>query len=283
MSSRHKKIQQQLQIVKSSGETQPFSVKKLKRSFERCGLKTRDCDSVIQKLKPQLKQGMTTKNLYSKAYRLLHKTSPMAAVLYSLKRALFELGPTGYHFEDYMAKYAQELGYETEVRKILQGEAVTHEVDVLAHKKKGTVLMECKFHNHQGKKNDIKLVLYVKARFDDLKNGKTPYRFNELWIASNTSFTQDALKFAQFHNIQLLGTNSPKDENLLSQIERMKLYPITSLKRLTSNHITALLDRGIFLVKELVNEPEAMRRIGMDDHEIARLYPDIFLLLGRDS
>ncbi len=283
MSSRQKKLQHQFKIVKSSGETQPFSMKKLKRSFERCGLKPRDCETVIEKLKPNLKEGMTTKNIYSKAYRLLHKTSPLAAVHYSLKRALFELGPTGYNFEDFMAKYAQELGYATEVRKILQGEAVSHEVDVIAHKKKTSVLMECKFHNHQGKKNDIKLVLYVKARFDDLKNGSHPYHFNELWIASNTSFTTDAIKFADFHEIQLLGTNSPKDENLLAQIERFKLYPITSLKRLKAAQIHTLLGRGIFLVKELVNEPDAMRRAGMDDHEIARLYPDIFLLLGRDS
>lgn len=281
MSSRKKKLLGHFKIIKSSGEIQPFSLKKLKRSFERCGLSSYDCNKVIEQLKPALKQGITTKELYSKAYRLLHRTSPMAAVLYSLKRALNELGPTGYHFEDYMAKYAQELGYSTEVRKVLKGEAVSHEVDVIAHKKKATVLLECKFHNHQGKKNDIKLVLYVKARYDDLL--KHPYRFNELWIASNTSFTQDALAYADFHQIQLLGTNSPKDENLLAQIERFNLYPITSLRRLKRAYIDALLKRGIYLVRELVNEPEAMRRIGMDDHEIARLYPDIFLLLGRDS
>ena len=63
----------------------------------------------------------------------------------------------------------------------------------------------------------------------------------------------------------------------------MKLYPITSLKRLKSTHIEALLKRGFFLVKELVNEPQILRRIGMDDNEIARLYPDILLLLGREA
>jgi hypothetical protein len=221
--------------------------------------------------------------LYNKAYRLIHKTSPMAAVLYSLKRALFELGPAGYHFEDFIAKYAQELGYATEVRQTLQGEAVAHEVDVIAHKAQQSVLVECKFHNHQGKKNDVKLVLYVKARFEDLKRGSHPHHFNELWIASNTSFTQDALAYAQFHGIQLLGTNTPKEENLLAQIERMKLYPITSLKRLKRPYIEALMERGIYLVKELANESVTMRRIGMNDHEIARLFPDIFLLLGRES
>ena len=282
MSSRKKKLLGHFNVVKSSGESQPFSLKKLKRSFEKCGLNTKECEGIIEKLKPTLKQGMTTKNLYASAYKLLRKTSPMAAVLYSLKRALFELGPTGYQFEDFMAKYAQELGYATELRKVIHGEAVAHEVDVLAHKKRSTVLMECKFHNHQGKKNDIKLVLYVKARFDDLKHGDHPYRFDELWIASNTSFTQDALKYAEFHNIQLLGTNSPRDENLLEQIERLKLYPITSLRRFKKQHKDNLIKRGIYLVKELVNEPEAMRRVGMNDHEIARLYPDIFLLLGRD-
>ena len=147
-------MKQQFSVVKSSGETQPFSMRKLKRSFERCGLKPRNYETVIEQLKPVLKSGVTTKKLYSKAYQLLHKASPMAAAHYSLKRALFRLGPNGYNFEDFMAKYAQELGHKTEVRKILQGEAVTHEVDILAHKKRATVLVECKFHNHQGKKNE---------------------------------------------------------------------------------------------------------------------------------
>jgi hypothetical protein len=281
MNSRFKKIRKHIQIVKASGEKQEFSLNKLKRSFKRCGLSPEECEKIIRQLSPDIMEGMTTRKLYQKAYRLIKKTSPVAAVHYSLKRALFELGPAGYHFEDFMAKYCQDLGYQTQVRVVLKGQAVSHEIDVLAHQGRESTLVECKFHNHQGRKNDIKIVLYVKSRFDDLQGGDHPYHFNDLWIASNTSFTTDSIQYANFHSIKLLGTNCPEEDNLIEQIKRHRLYPITSLKKLKRSHIEALMEKNIYLVKELVKEVNVMKRIGMSDHDIARLFPDMLLLLGK--
>jgi hypothetical protein len=268
-------------IRKASGNKQPFSIKKLKNSLKLSGLEEKDCQKIVHEIRPHLKEGMSTKQIFKKSYQLIKKTSKIAATNYSLKRALFELGPAGYYFEDFVAKMAQSLDYQTQVRVILSGESVKHEIDILAHKEKKTNIVECKFHNHQGSKNDIKLVLYVKARMDDLRGGSHPYNLDELWIASNTSFSQDALTYAQFHKIKLLGTNTPSDENLLDLIKRLKLYPITSLKRLKKIYIPQLFSKNIFLVKELVKNSLILQRLGLDQNEIENIISDANLLLEK--
>ena len=58
-------------------------------------------------------------------------------------------------------------------------------------------LIECKSHNRFGIKNDIKTALYVKARWDDLKEGPDGKKVESFVLASNTSFTKDALVYAE--------------------------------------------------------------------------------------
>ena len=46
-----------------------------------------------------------------------------------------DLGPTGYPFEDYVAEILKTEGYQTQVRQVLEGNCVSHEIDVIAQKK----------------------------------------------------------------------------------------------------------------------------------------------------
>ena len=48
-------------------------------------------------------------------------------------------------------------------------------------------------------KNDLKTVLYVKARMDDLRMVKEN-NFNDFFLVSNTSFSKDAIKFAGLYD-----------------------------------------------------------------------------------
>ena len=114
----------------------------------------------------------------------------------------------------------------------MQGEFVRHEVDVVATKANYQIYVECKFHNNEGHRNDIKTVLYVKARWDDLKNGPDGKYLHEFYVSSNTAFSSDAIAYAKGVGLKLLGVNAPEKESLLDKIKIHKLYPITSLKRL---------------------------------------------------
>ena len=87
--------------------------------------------------------------------------------------------------------------------------------------------------------------LYVKARWDDLKQGPHGRSLSGYYLASNTAFTKDAMTYSKGVGLKLLGINAPEEQSLLDKIKVYKLYPITSLIRLKKHYITSLLDKKI--------------------------------------
>ena len=125
----------------------------------------------------ELVDGITTKEIYHKAFELLHKEEKPIALKYSLKRAIMELGPSGFPFEKFVAEIFKFKGYTAETGKLVKGFCVEHEVDVVAWNKDKLIMCEAKFHNDPGMKSDLKVALYVKARFDDLR--KMTYKYGK--------------------------------------------------------------------------------------------------------
>lgn len=252
-----------------------FSANKLKRSLLRTGLRPKYCKQIADEITEKVKPGTSTQEIYKHAIRLVKKQSTVAATHYSLKKALTELGPTGYEFEYFVSKYFDAIGYKTYVGITLQGEFVRHEVDVVASKPNYQIYTECKFHNTLGRNNDIKTVLYVKARWDDLKNGPDGKYLKEYFVASNTTFTKDAIVYANGVGLNLLGVNAPPEESFLDKIKIFKLYPITSLKRLKNIYCQQLLQKKIILCKDLLDEKKTLIKMGMSEQEINAVFNDI--------
>jgi hypothetical protein len=268
--SRHK-----YQIYKSTGELQPFSAKKLERSLERAGLHFKERRDIAHEVSQQLRPGIRTKDILKKTERLVRQKSPIAATHYTLKNSLIELGPSGFEFEYFVAKYFEEIGYATSVGAIIQGQFVQHEVDVIASKENYQAFVECKFHNTTGRTNDVKITLYVKARWDDLKNGPHGKQLKDFYIASNTSFSKDALEYSKGVGLKLLGVNAPEGESFLDIIKKRKLYPITSLKRLKKKYCMELLQQRIILCKDLLNERSLLQKMRLSEEEIKAIFNDI--------
>ena len=78
------------------------------------------------------------------------------------------LGPTGFPFEQFVAEIFKAEAYSTITDQIVQGKCVEHEIDVVAWKEKELIMVEAKFHTDFNLKSDLKIVLYVKARYDDI-------------------------------------------------------------------------------------------------------------------
>lgn len=270
-------------IYKAHGGMEDFSKQKLIRSLKRSGLTNRESEIISSKVAQEVSEGTKTRDIFRKTLKLVNQSSHLAAVQYSLKKALFDLGPNGYHFEIFVAKYFQEIGYKTRIGQVLEGKYVKHEVDVIALKDGKRTFVECKFHNRVGIKNDIKIALYVKARWDDLKNGQEGKNLTAFYLASNTAFTQDALQYSKGAGLRLLGVNAPEDKSFLQQIKEMNLYPITSLKRLNRYIKNELLMRDIVLVKELPDKIDLLYSIGMKEREINDLINEINILLGQNK
>jgi Holliday junction resolvase-like predicted endonuclease len=101
-------------------------------------------------------------------------------------------------FERFIARILESEGYTTQVGVVLAGRCVTHEVDVVADRDGKHYLVECKYHNSHGRFCDVKIPLYIQARFTDIdekwrEDSNDARHFDQGWVVTNTRFTSDAL------------------------------------------------------------------------------------------
>ncbi len=258
-------------IEKASGEHEAFSAAKLKRSLTRSGASSAAAQDIVTQVENQLVDGMTTKAIYNLAFSFLRKTDRPVASRYDLKRAIMELGPSGYPFEEFVGEILREQGYDVEVGKLVQGKCVDHEVDVVATKDNEHFLVECKFHNRPGLKSNVKVPLYVKARFDDIiaAEKKSQEHFDSCWVVTNTKFTSEAVKYGTCAGMKVLGWSHPKNAGIEAIIDRLGLHPITCLTSLSKQHKRKLIQDGVVLCRD--TNKRNLRKIGLDDNKIARV------------
>jgi len=222
----------QINVVKDGGGTEPFSKAKVENALRRAGLNPKETDEAVKRLIPKLYDAITTKKIYAILYELIDEMRPEVSHRYNLKRALFEIGPEGYEFEDFIGRLLSLEGYRTELRQIVDGRCVSHEVDVIAAKGNKAYMIECKFHNQYGARCRIQTALYVYARFLDIKEGAAAGMCRSIthpWLITNTKFSEDVIKYAECKGFPLLGWRYPLKEGLESLIDRNKCYPITVL------------------------------------------------------
>ncbi|GAB4331348.1 MAG: hypothetical protein Kow00127_23300 [Bacteroidales bacterium] len=245
-----------MEVLKSNGERVPFDKQKFLSSLERAGATPETAEAILEKLAPVFRDGISTRKLYHKAYQLLHRSEGHAAARYRLKRALFDLGPSGYPFEKFLGELFRQQGFEVETGVILQGRCVTHEVDVVARKGEQLHLVECKFHSDAGRRSDVKVALYVHSRFNDIaeqmrKEGLSTKVLIAGWIATNTRFTEDAIQFAECAGMKVISWDYPSGSSLRDLVDKSGLHPVTVLKSLTKRQKEILLEKGLVLCRQL--------------------------------
>ncbi len=245
-----------IQVRKNTGELVPFDEGKLGRSLQRSGAKEEEIDEIIAEVRASLFDGITTRKIYQIAYRLLAKQSNRAAGRFRLKKAIFQFGPSGYPFEHFVARLLEFEGYIVKTGQLINGRCVTHEVDVVAEKPGKVVMVECKFHHVESRKNDVKISLYTHSRFEDIraerkKNDAVGNEIFEPLLITNTRFTSDAIQFGECSGMKLIGWDHPVGNSLKDWIDRSGFHPITSLKSLQKKEKQILLDKGIVLCREI--------------------------------
>src|SRR3989344_2287489 len=232
-------MQKQIFITKANGEQEIFNAQKLRDSLNRARANSAIIEKIITHIESEIKEGMSTKEIYRHAFELLEREERPAASRYSLKRAVMELGPTGFAFEKFVAEIFRAKGFETETDVEMLGECVSHEVDVVAWNENKLIIVEAKYHNQIGLKSDLKVVLYIKARFDDLSNTVFNYgkerKIDEGWLVTNTKFSTQAIHYAECKKMKLVGWNYPDKGSLQDLIIDTGLHPITSLTSISQN------------------------------------------------
>jgi hypothetical protein len=240
-------------ITKADGEQEPFNPKKLEASLAHAGASEETQRRILERIQQTLRNGMTTEEIYRQAFDILNnEDEPALAARYSVKRAVFALGPSGFPFEQFFAEVLRAHGWKARTGVALNGRCAPHEVDVLAEKDGKRIGVEAKFHNEPGGRTDIKDALYVHARYEDL--AKAPdegSRVHEGWLVTNTRFTRNAIRYAQCSNLTLLAWDYPRGNGLSTMIERARVHPLTCLTTLSEGEKRRLMDHRIVLCRDI--------------------------------
>lgn len=271
-------------IIKSDGTKQLFEEEKLVSSLKRVGASPQVIEDVVDEVEKEMTDGMTTSDVYSRAFFLLRKHSMPVAVKYSIRRAMMELGPDGFPFEKFVARIFTMWGYEAITDQIVLGTCVDHEMDVVAWKGNELAMVEAKYHNVYGMKTDVKVALYVKARFDDLAETKFNYggvdrKLSERWLITNTKFTDKAVKYGECNRLRLVGWNYPSKDNLHSIIEQNGLHPITCITSLTKQQKRDLAGQNVLVCLDVLGNPSVLTKIGVKGVEAEKVLSEVQLII----
>ncbi len=278
--------EESINITKSSGEEVRFSIEKLRNSLKHSGADDKLVKQIVNIVRDELYQGISTKEIYNRAFSLLKKKKSVFASKYKLKKAIYELGPTGFPFEKFVAAILNYSGYTTDVGKIMPGICVDHEIDVFAEKNGTVSIIECKFHGEEGRNCNVKVPLYINSRYQDVKRQwekrkNTTKKMGPGGVATNTRFTKDALAYGNCIGLSLLSWDYPKENGLKDRVDRLGLYPITVSHLLTKREKNFLLSRDVILCRQLAHDKFFLDHLGISEIRKDKILKEIGMLCNQ--
>jgi hypothetical protein len=252
-----------IHVIKANRKREEFSEQKVMDSIRRARIPESLQAEVLMHIQSKLYDGISTEEIYQYILEFLDRSPhPYTRSSYSLKESIMMLGPTGYPFEDFIAKILETLGYQTKVRQILSGRCITHEIDVIAEKEGRTSIIEAKFHNSPGVRSEVHTALYTQARFEDVK---VRNKVDEVWLITNTKTTIDANTYAQCNGMKIISWDYPQNESLRYLIEKSRLHPVTMITSLSQSQRMTLLDNHIVLCKEVQKDPSTLTLLNLSE------------------
>lgn len=244
-----------MMIIKSSGERVEFDPNKIRNSLRRTGASDDLIEHVIARTKNQLKEDMTTKQLFAIVRREIRKEDRCIAHRYNLRSALLRLGPAGFKFEKYVASILNAYMYDAQIpERDLSGLCVDHEIDIIATKDGRSAVIEAKFRNRFGDSVNLKDTMATWARFVDLTDGfeadgRCPH-FDEIWVVTNGRFSDRAMQYGVCKGIHMVGW-STEEHSLARLVDHASLYPITVLDNLRQWELDRFARQDLMLCREV--------------------------------
>jgi len=240
-----------INIIKESGDLAPFNEQRVVEILTRVGASNNEQTEVLDYLRAKLFEGIKTSEIYHIVFQKLDSIKPHLASRFSLKQAIAELGPSGYPFEKFIAGILSEFGYQTKTNIIMKGKCITHEIDIVASKDYMQGIIEAKFHTNGGFKTNIQTVLYVNARYNDVKSVLSKEQKTTGWIVTNAKFSADSINYGECAGLKLIGWDYPKHISLRVLIDKSGLQPITTLHNLSTANKTSLLENNFVFCKDI--------------------------------
>ncbi|GIW66938.1 MAG: hypothetical protein KatS3mg095_0836 [Candidatus Parcubacteria bacterium] len=264
-------------IIKKFGEEETFDEEKFCNNLIKIGIDNKTAFNLCHKIYNKLPNIVKSTDVFKLTLQELKRINHYYALKYNLKKAIFDLGPTGYPFEQYFSKILAEYGYETIINEFIDGKCLKYEIDIVAIKNEQRYIIECKFHHSFEIPSDLKNILYVYGRWLDIKER---YSYLIPWLATNTKISNEAIEFAECRNIKLTAWHYPKDESLEKLIEGKNLYPVTIILNANKFIVKKLIENHYVLTNDLLRDtPENIaQKTNIDIKKINKIIEEIKIL-----
>lgn len=96
---------EKLFVVKRSGEREEYSEEKVRRSMNRVGVPDNLKPEVLQHIRQKFENSeMSTDDVFHHIMEFLEPRDRKSSLRLNLREAIFDLGPTGFPFEQYLSK-----------------------------------------------------------------------------------------------------------------------------------------------------------------------------------
>lgn len=245
----------ELLVVKKSGEEEVYDEEKVRHSMNRVGVPDNLKPEVLSHIRQKFENGkMTTDEIFRHILEYLEPRDRKSSLRFNLREAIFELGPTGFPFEQYLAQIFKAMGYSVSSNNIMTGDCVRHEIDLLLEKDGHREIVEVKFHNHHVVKTDVQVALYTYARFLDVKEKN---KIDNVWLVTNTKLTADAISYANCKGMPVIAWNYPEKGNLQDLVEDPQMYPVTILSSLSEQEKKRLIEKNVVFCRDLLTKPDS--------------------------
>lgn len=270
-----------MQVVKADGSKEVYQEIKVANSIQRAGIPRQLQQQVLDHVNKKVYDNIPSSQIYQHVLEYLDASpQPFSKSKYSLKQSIMQLGPTGYPFEDFIAKLLEQQGYTTQVRQILMGRCVSHEIDVVATKGDKKIMVEAKFHNEPGARSDVHVPLYTKSRFEDIK---VKHHIDEAWILTNTKATTDAIAYGACIGMRIISWSYPDGESFRDMLEQTHMHPVTMLTSLSLQQKAELLNNHIVLCKDVYKKPELLDILHLSQNQRKNVLDELSYICKTES
>ncbi|MNL17177.1 hypothetical protein D3C87_1382560 [compost metagenome] len=133
--------------------------------------------------------------------------------------------------------------------------------------------IECKFRNDIDAKISVTTPMYFLSRFKDISDISYHFfgqnkKFTQGWLVTNAYLTSDSKDFGKYYNVNFLSWDYPTDNSIKKRVDKAVFYPVTCLTTLTDVEEKTLLQNQIILVKDIINNKEALKSLKLDSEKL---------------
>jgi HJR/Mrr/RecB family endonuclease len=244
-------------VTKADGSTQLFDKAKVVKTCLRIGADRQIAVQIADEVDSLVYDGIPTHKVLQITLKLLREHKPTIRHFLDLKKGLSVMNSKP-EFEKFVQILLIHHGFEVGPSQIIKGKCIGHEVDAVAKKDGVAYFVEAKHHSNYHTPTGLDESRIARAVLEDAAEGflrgKSNLKIDRAMIVTNTRYSEHAKRYGKCRNILQIGWNSPKKLSLQSMIEQKKVYPISCIRGLSNQTRIKLVNSGVVLIKQLVEE-----------------------------